>query len=666
LLEYFLLNQNRVISRDELMSEVWDRRIVSDDAVNRCISILRQTLTPDDKNAYIETVVRKGYLAHFPPGPVTAKSKSRPPRRYKLAMLAAVPIFTMVGMVLFFVLAGPGDQPTQASRQDHNTTPPMVAVLPFTSASPSGDDDFFANGMHNDLLTQLAKLQSLRVISSTSVQEYRGNQGNIRKIGEELGADVILEGSVQTAEDRIRINAQLIDARTDEHLWAESYDRNSSLTNIFDVQKDIALAISEAMHATLTTQESQQLAVIPTDNMAAYRAYHRALTMRDRDFGAPNTQEYLDLLEEAVELDPSFSRAWAELVTTLAYQNFSGDKPDMTRRAEQALLRLKELAPDSADYLIGQSAYIYYALKDYDRAHDLIDRAIAMNPSDASAVRLRSWIERRQGDFEAMVASRREARRLDPRNPALIDMLLGGLMISHRYDELQSEVDASSLNSYLVGFTRALLRFREDRDFQQWLASIETLCEFYDEPDCGWEAHIANRDYPGALDTLDQPVDEIDSDPVSKNDRRLLFTQWLMNDGPLPRQWIQDLQAQLDQDRVDSDSFRHPPSYIAEALLAGLQGDVEEAERWIERWLRQEPVDWAERANGRTEACRVLGMIEATHATVKCIRDGLKEPSLVMPFLEPYLPFYDALRDKPEFIEMLVEVDGDAAESQLY
>ena len=194
----------------------------------------------------------------------------------------------------------------------------MVAVLPFVSSSMEGDSDFFATGVHDDLLTQLAKLESMRVISRTSVLEYKNTTRNLRQIGAELGADIILEGGVQIAGERIRINAQLIDTHTDEHMWAETYDRGLSPVNIFDVQREIAQAIATALTTTLTVQDSQLLTVIPTENMAAYRAFRRAMEIRNSD-GISNL-EYIPLLEDAVELDPNFSRAWAELAGALALQ----------------------------------------------------------------------------------------------------------------------------------------------------------------------------------------------------------------------------------------------------------------------------------------------------------------------------------------------------------
>jgi TolB-like protein len=569
-------------------------------------------------------------------------------------------------MVLFIVFAPHSKQSTRELREPQGKGPPMVAVLPFTSANQNGDDEFFADGMHNDLLTQLAKLQSLRVISSTSVQEFRGTEHNIRTIGKELGADVILEGSVQTAADQIHINAQLIDARSDEHLWAESYDRELSPANIFRVQAEIAFAIAEALHATLTEQDSRQLAVIPTENMAAYRAYHRAMQMRARDAGAPSDPEYVQWLEEAVELDPHFSRAWAELITALAFQNISGSQPEMTKRAEEALRRLQSVAPGSADYLIGQAAYLYYILKEYDRAHDLVSEAILMNPGDIQAILLRSWIERRQGNFNAMIESRRDARRLDPRNPAMTDIVLHGLLVTHQYDETWAEIEATSLESHDIEHIRNLLLFREHRDFKRLQESTQETCQLFGQPDCGWEELIGIRDYAGAWESLDWAAYESYDTDISAFNLQQIFTLWLMKDDQQLMQNLQKWQEQLDLDRDDSDGFFTYMSYLGAAVLAGAQDNAEEAEAWIQRLNKKRPIDLAERTNNTQYACRVLGMIEAVHATVKCIRDGLREPSLILPFLEPYLPFYDSLRDKPEFIEMLVEIDGEPKTDKLY
>ena len=312
----------------------------------------------------------------------------------------------------------------------------MVAVLPFISDGLSGDSDFFANGMHDDLLTQLAQLQSVRVISRTSVSEYRDSEMNIREIGRQLGADAILEGGVQQIGDQIRINVQLIDAQTDAHLWAEQYDRELTPTNIFDIQSEIARSIASAMHFTLTPRDAVRLEVIPTENMAAYRAYHEAMEIRETDtIAAP---AYVAALERAVALDPDFVRAWAELAGSLSYDNFVQRDPASLARLETILERVRGLAPQSSEYLMAQSYYLYYILKANDRALELLRQAQELRPSDPQLLELQSWIQRRQGDIDGMIETIWQARTLDPRNAYWPTRLAVNLMLAHRYDEAMS------------------------------------------------------------------------------------------------------------------------------------------------------------------------------------------------------------------------------------
>lgn len=653
LLEYFLTHQNVVISRDELIESVWGNRIVSDDAINRCVSILRQTLSPDDKQGYIETVVRKGYLAHFPPPALKHPDKKSHVRHRSNLLLA---ILAVLSVILVYNIINQ-DKSGGVDREQAMGGPPMVAVLPFTSASQDRDSEFFAHGIHNDLLTQLSKLQSMRVISATSVMEYRGIAHNIREIGEELGANVILEGSVQIAANKMRINAQLIDADTDEHLWAETYDRALSPVNIFDIQSEIARAIAKEMHTTLTVSDSKQLSLIPTKNMAAYRAFHRAMQIWETRDGTDDT-EYIQALELTVELDPAFTRAWAELVSVLAFQNFSGNKPEFTLRAEQALAHLQEIAPGSTDHLIGQAVYVYYTLKDYNQAHDIISQALSMNPSDVRIIELKSWIERRQGDFNAFVESRKEMLRLDPRNPKWTNLLIYALLITHRYDEALTAVENSTVESFMTAYARSLLLFREQRDFKHFQQSVQKSCQLYEQENCGWEVHIANRDYQAALDSLEQKEGESDSMVMQTEELNRIFTYWLMQDVTPLSQELAKWNTQLENGRNYTGEFRDARSYIDAAALSGIHGDTTEAVRQIDQWYRHRPIDWANYSRWNHNACRILAMVAATDAAVQCIEEGLKQATLIMPFWEPYLPFYDAIRDQPQFIAMLTRIDN--------
>jgi len=241
----------------------------------------------------------------------------------------------------------------EATQVRKESGPPVLAVLPFTAVTDNEDSAFFAAGVHDDLLTKLARLPAMLVISRTSVLEYKDVQRNIREIGEALGADAILEGGVQSAGGRIRINAQLIDARTDQHLWAETYDRELTTASLFDVQDDISQAIAQALQVTMSATIARS--PVPTSEMAAYRAYHEALAFRDSSHAANTTEAYRQMLLKAAELDPSYTRPLAELVGSLALGAFTSGDAELIGRAEQALSRIEAVAPGSADHLIAQA-----------------------------------------------------------------------------------------------------------------------------------------------------------------------------------------------------------------------------------------------------------------------------------------------------------------------
>ncbi len=655
LLSYFLDHQHKVITRGELIATVWEGRSVTDDAITRCVSILRQLLTPDDKHRYIETVVRKGYIAHFP---VAAVEEVERPQRVRKRLLWLGAVAGVLAISLGLLLDNPGGAPVDI-QMARPPGPPLVAVLPFASSSGDEASRFFADGMFEDLLTQLSNLQAVRVVSSTSAREYRNIARNIRQIGVELGADIIIEGNVQIRGDRIRINAQLVDARTDEHLWAQRYDRDLTLANVFEIQSGIAAAIAEETQATLTRADQQQLALIPTENLAAYRAYHRAIHLRDTiGYSVLGQPEYIQALEEAVALDPTFTRALAELATTLAFADFEGNQPEMTHRAEQVLEQLQSAAPGSADHLIAQAAYVYYTLRDFDRAHDILSQALELSPSNVDALQIKAWIERRQGNFDAYLKTRYETRRLDPRDPAGTDQLLIALLVTHRYNEAWAESRSTSLHSFRIGHTRLLHQFSQDRDTDRLQAGVAELCRRYQETGCGWSEYVANRDYSRALATFGSLDEAGRLEPDSTETRRWMYTLWLINDhtslAPRLPLWKAELLAGLEA----VDPYHRSPFYLGLGLLTAIEGDSGEAVEWLQRWERQHPVDWAERMNGRHEVCRVLGMVADAPATVRCIRAGLADASLVAPFMEPMLPFYDDVRDAPEFVALLEELEA--------
>src|SRR5262249_47700452 len=190
-----------------------------------------------------------------------------------------------------------------------------IAVLPFENLSRDPDNAYFAEGIQEEILTRLAKIADLKVISRTSTQRYQSKPGNLSEIAKELGVANILEGSVQKAGDQVRVNVQLVDAPTDSHLWAETYDRK--LTDIFGVESEIAKGIAEALRAKLTGAEEQALAVKPTNNPEAYDAYLRGLAFEARNHSPSDSTDLVTkasgFYERAVQLYPNFALAWARL-----------------------------------------------------------------------------------------------------------------------------------------------------------------------------------------------------------------------------------------------------------------------------------------------------------------------------------------------------------------
>ena len=200
-----------------------------------------------------------------------------------------------------------------------STTPgKSIAVLPFANLSRDPDNAYFADGIQEEILTRLAKIADLKVISRTSTQRYQSKPGNLAEIAKQLGVANILEGSVQKAADQVRVNVQLVNAQTDSHLWAETYDRK--LTDIFGVESEIAKGIAASLQAKLTGREEQALAVKPTNNPEAYDAYLRGLAFEARSgYSNDALRKTIDSYERAVQLDSNFAVAWARLSRAHAY-----------------------------------------------------------------------------------------------------------------------------------------------------------------------------------------------------------------------------------------------------------------------------------------------------------------------------------------------------------
>jgi TolB-like protein/predicted Zn-dependent protease len=315
----------------------------------------------------------------------------------------------------------PSRKATTASQSSTATLPAIpeksIAVLPFENLSEDKANAYFADGIQEEILTHLAKIADLKVISRTSTQRYQSKPVNLAEIAKQLGVANILEGSVQKAGNQVRVNVQLVNAQSDSHLWADTYDRK--LVDVFVVESEIAKAIAESLQAKLTGSEQRALAVKPTNNSEAYDAYLRGLAFQARTTSSLNDQaKAVGFYERSVQLDPAFALAWARLSRANAEIYFGSLDSTTARRdaAERALDTAQKLQPNSPETLLAKAYYQYWVLRDYDLAKTTFGRVRELLPGSSDVPGALALIARRQGRWGESVAYWEQTLALDPRN----------------------------------------------------------------------------------------------------------------------------------------------------------------------------------------------------------------------------------------------------------
>src|SRR5438034_562329 len=308
-----------------------------------------------------------------------------------------------------------------------------IAVLPFQNLSEEKANAFFADGVQDEILSDLAKVADLKVISRTSVMLYKaGNARNLREIGQQLGVAHVLEGNVQRAGGKVRVNAQLVDTRTDKHLWGQTYDRD--LADVFAIQSEIAQKIADQLEAKISPREKAAIAEQPTKDLAAYDLYVRATALSDRAAYPLNDQEQakddlqaVDLLNQAVARDPAFLLAYCRLAE--AHDDVYLDNVDRTpnrlalaKAAIDAAFRLK---PDSGEAHLALAVHFYHGYWDYDRARDELAIAVRTLPNNARLFECSGLIDRRQNRWHDAVRNLERAMELDPRNVRILTAAAG-------------------------------------------------------------------------------------------------------------------------------------------------------------------------------------------------------------------------------------------------
>ena len=345
------------------------------------------------------------------------------------AWIYVVIIAGAISIGLFFL--GRYTASFRAGAQRTETFEKSIAVLPFENLSDDKANAYFATGIQDEIMTRLAKIADLKVISRTSTRQYQSRSGNLSQIAKQLGIAHVLEGSVQKVGEQVRVNVQLIRADDDSHLWAETYDRK--LTDIFGVESDVAKSIAQSLQAKLSGREEQAFGVKPTSNPDAYDAYLRGLAAEGEGIDSVySIQKAISFYKRAVHLDPDFALAWSRL--SHAHSSLYPSFGDSTEAARRALETAQKLQPDSPETLLALAQYQYSELRDYDAARTTFLRVSKMLPGSSEIPAALAQIARHQGKWEETVAYYGQALVLDPRNAELLTEAADNYDYLRRFD----------------------------------------------------------------------------------------------------------------------------------------------------------------------------------------------------------------------------------------
>src|SRR5262249_25690156 len=357
------------------------------------------------------------------------------PHRIHGPWIYIVLVGVAVSISLFFI--GRYTAPTGLTSGDGNKS---IAVLPFATLSDDRDDAYFADGVQDQILTNLAKVSDLRVISHTSVRQYEtGAERNMREIGRQLGVAYIMEGSVQRARNRIRINAKLIDARADAQIWAETYDRTAA--DLFAVQSELAQSIVTQLKAKLSPQQKAEIEERPTQDLDAFELYLQAKAIIDSYINATDVRaallQALKSLNEAIQRDPNFVSAYcyAARANALLFFFDLDPTPDRISLADAAVKTALRLRPDSAEAHFARADYYFRCLRDYDRAEEELAIARPGLPNSSPFFILAGYITRRRNHFADAERDFSTAFALDPRNPNAYNLLADTYVLQRRFPE---------------------------------------------------------------------------------------------------------------------------------------------------------------------------------------------------------------------------------------
>jgi len=422
-----------------------------------------------------------------------------------------------------------------------------IAVLPFENLSDEKENAYFADGVQDEILTGLSRVADLKVISRTSVIQYKtGAKRNLREIGAALGVAHVLEGTVQRAGSRVRVNAQLIDARTDSQLWAERYDRD--VADVFAIESELAGRIVAQLQAKISPSEKAAIEQKPTADLAAYDLYVRAKTLiATAVYNTPlqeGLSEAVRMLNQAIERDPAFALAYYQLAHAHDLIYFGGldHTPARLAMADAAIQSLTRLLPNSGEAHLALAKHLYWGYHDYDHARKELSLAQKSLPNDPWAFVLAGYIDRRQGRWAESTKNLERAAELDPQNPHVLQQISSSYNFLHRYADQVRALDraiAVTPKEAVLRVSRAEVELDWHADTRPLLSTIEAILaedsrEVSNIAQQWLRGSLCQRDFDGALRALPAlPVAGCYQDVI-----------------PFPRAWCEGVVAQMRGDKA--------------------------------------------------------------------------------------------------------------------
>ena len=591
------------------------------------------------------------------------RGRKRPGRRAKIGRTVALLFLLLaIGLSLWSYRRSS----SRATGQGAFIPQKSIAVLPFDNFSDDKQETYFADGIQDDILTALSQDSDLKVISRNSVMQYRGREKNMRDIGQALGVAYLLEGSVRRAADKVRITAQLIDARTDQHVWAENYDRD--LADVFAIQSEVAQKIAAKLRVNISPSEKAAIDMQPTRDMEAFDLYLRAKVNQYLSRSAEcegDAAESPRLLDEAISRDGNFALAycWASRANLYLYWFDFDHTPTRLAEAKATAQKALELAPALGEAHLAQAMFYYHGLRNYDLARQELVSAGPLLPNNAQIFCINGLIDRREGRWNDAVKNLEKAAELDPRNPRILGDLAVLYDLLRRYDEEQAVFDrAAAANPASATY------------FHMMRASIELAKGNPETARSGLDALPAGYDPDGAVTFMRMTLALYERDPAvaEKILARSNLQEIVGNTGArLPRSWFEALIARAQGDepkaqeafaaareKTEAKLRDHPDNGILVAQLGLIDAGLQRKPEAIAEGLRA--IELRPISSDAVDGATVLSNVAMIYAWVGDVNSAIERLIALskMPGGPDYGqlkfdPAWDAVRRDPRFTKML-------------